>query len=358
MQLYSSLRCRTRVSTIPEFVILSLVTGILLLNATGNSLLYAQESSPSTQASPPQRSESQTQETSTQEQQPQEQPAPASGYDKAIFQKPIPADQLTFLNRFEGQTANDLIRDKQFRKLMHNVIPNCMFHYGHDMPLTEAIETVLKGSSLPVHIRDGRYLILSGNMGPYLVGRGFIWIDLQDGIVLGGFYFHPTNGEPTPAVNVFSNQVSEEFIALSQLPPAFAEDMSRWSANSRVPTVTTRYFINGANRKVLLEHDEDYCATVNGVAMHSASDCQQMNADAADIDMDAASYLEQTNHATNATAWMITGQDQIAWLRVRDNTCRIGVDPLLCRIRITRERVHVIIGRRPVGRPGVRVTRK
>ena len=302
--------------------------------------------------------ETQSQETQSQATQSQEQQVQASSYDKAIFQNPIPADQLGFLNKFDGAPADKLLRDKEFRKLMHNVIPNCMFHYGRDMPLSEAIETVLKGSSLPVHIRDGRYLMVSGNMGPYLSGRGFIWIDLQDGIVLGGFYFHPTNGEPTPAVNVFSNQVNDEFLALGQLPPAFAEDMTQWSADSRVPMVTTRYFINGAKKKVLLEHDEDYCATVNGVAVHSASDCQQMNADAADIDMDAASYLEQTHHVTNATAWMITGQDQIAWLRVRDNTCRIGVDPLLCRIRITRERVHVIIGRRPIGRPGVRVTRK
>jgi hypothetical protein len=34
---------------------------------------------------------------------------------------------------------------------------------------------------------------------------------------------------------------------------------------------------------------------------------QQINADAADIDLNAAYYVEQTHHATNATAWMITG---------------------------------------------------
>jgi hypothetical protein len=40
--------------------------------------------------------------------------------------------------------------------------------------------------------------------------------------------------------------------------------------------------------------------------------CEQMNADAADMDVTAAYYLEQTHHATNATAWMIEGDDQVA----------------------------------------------
>jgi uncharacterized protein YecT (DUF1311 family) len=276
---------------------------------------------------------------------------PPANYDKAIFQKPIPSDQLAFLNQFSGMASNDLFRDKQFRKLMHSVIPDCIFHYGRDMPLADALDMVLKGSPLPVRIRDGRYLLVSGRSGPYLAGRGFIWIDLQDGIALGGFYFHPTNGEPTPTVNIFSKQVKEESLKLTQLPPAFAEDLSQWSADSRVPPVTTRYFITGSNKKILLEHDEDYCAPVAGTTAPTANDCQQMNADAADIDVNAAYYLEQTNHVTNATAWMIADPDQVAWLQVRDTTCRVGPDPLICRIRLTRERTRVILNRHPVLHP-------
>lgn len=274
--------------------------------------------------------------------QPGEAQPTGSDYNRIIFQNPIPSDQLAFLRRFEGAAASDVVRDKQFRKLMERVIPDCMFHYGHDMPLLEAMEIVLSGSPQPVQIRDGRYLVVSGRSGPYLLGRGFIWVDLQDGIALGGFYFHPTNGEPTPAVNVFSRQVKEEYLALGELPPAFAEDLSRWSAEFRVPPITTRYFITGSNRKILLEHDEDYCLPAPGATAPPENDCQQMNADAAEIDMNAASYLEQTHHATNATAWMITAEDQKVWLRVRVTTCG---DLLVCRIRMTRERVRVIIGR-------------
>jgi uncharacterized protein YecT (DUF1311 family) len=73
-----------------------------------------------------------------------------------------------------------------------------------------------------------------------------------------------------------------------------------------------------------------------------------MNADAADIDLNAAYYLDQVDYATNATAWMIVGDDQIAWIRVRDNTCKVGLEPLRCRIRMTRERTRVVLNRHPL----------
>jgi uncharacterized protein YecT (DUF1311 family) len=76
--------------------------------------------------------------------------------------------------------------------------------------------------------------------------------------------------------------------------------------------------------------------------------CEQMNSDAADIDVNAAYYLEQINHATNGTAWMIQGEDQVAWIQIRDETCGVGPDPVRCRIRMTHERTHVIIYRHPV----------
>ena len=272
---------------------------------------------------------------------------PGSRYDKAIFLKPIPADVLAPLKQFDGAPTKTLMHDKQFRKLMHDAIPNCEFHYGRDMPLSDALDMVMQDSPDPVTVRDGRYLTLSGNKGPYLGGRAMVWIDLQDGIVLGAFYFHPTNGEPTPSVNVFSRQVKEKTIAMSQLPPAFVDDLIQWSTQTRIAPVTTRYFLTGLNKKILLEHDEDYCVHADGTVEPANSGCEQMDADAADIDVNAAYYLEQVNYATNATAWMITGADQEAWLQVRMNTCGIGPDPLGCRIRMTRERTHVIVSRPP-----------
>jgi uncharacterized protein YecT (DUF1311 family) len=323
-----------------RFLVLLSLSTLLLAASLGSA-------NAQTTAMPPQSAQPQSQAPGTQTPQAQEPHVPASKYDKMIFQNPIPPDQLTAIKQFAGSKSSDLIHNKQFRKLLNGVIPDCMFHYGWDMPLFDAIDLVIKGSPQLVQLRDGRYLTVSGQSGPYLSGRGFLWIDLQDGIFLGTFYFHPTNGEPTPSLNVFSRQVKERSLALSQLPPAFAQELNDWSRVSKVPTVTTRYFITGSNKKILLEHDEDYCAVLDATTSPPDNGCTRMNADAADIDVNAAYYLNQTHHATNATAWMITDQDQLAWFQLRDGTCRLSLDPLECRTHMARERTHLIIGPPP-----------
>lgn len=264
-------------------------------------------------------------------------------FDRAIFQNPIPSEQLAFLRGFAGAKTKDVFRDKQFQKLVRTVEPNVEFHYGRDMRLSIAMEIVMKGSSWPVQIRDDRYVMIYGHRGPYLLGRGFLWFDIKDGIGLGAFFFAPTNGEPTPTVTVFSNQVLEPSLEMSQLPPAFAEDLDRWAAETKIPELTTRYFLSGMKEKILLEHDADHCAGTNGAATGMESACEQMNADAADIDMNAAYYLQATHHATNGTAWMISGPSQVAWIQLRENTCRLGPDPLGCRIRLTRARTRLFL---------------
>ena len=231
---------------------------------------------------------------------------------------------------------------------MKNFVPDCMYHYGSDMSLEDSIEKVFTKSDDPVLVRDGRYVLLSGEKGPYLGGRGFLWIDMQEGIGLGGFYFHPTNGEPTPTLTVFSRQAREKIVTLSQLPPAFEDDMIQWATAARVPPITTRYFIGGLNKRILLQHDEDYCRPAVGYPPPPQDVCERMTADAADVDVTAAYYLDQIHNATNGTAWMI-GQDQLAWIQMRDDTCRVGPDPLRCRIRVSRERTSVIIHRGPAG---------
>src|SRR5579872_7442028 len=114
--------------------------------------------------------------------------APPPQYDKAIFHEPVPSDQLAFLDNLVGEPSGEVAKNKQFGKLLRALVPDCIFHYGWDMSLLKALDTVLKGSSSLVQVRDGRYVMVSGRSGPYLQGRGFMWIDMQDGIGLGGFY--------------------------------------------------------------------------------------------------------------------------------------------------------------------------
>jgi hypothetical protein len=266
---------------------------------------------------------------------------PAPVYDETIFGDRIPAAQIAFLKSFDGNRTRDLYHDKQFKVVKQAVLPKWEFHYGHDMSVASAMDAALADSKDAVQVRDGRYVMLSGTstLYPGLQGRGFIWVDMQEGIALAGFYFHPTNGEPTPTTTVFSKQLMVDAISMAQLPPEFFQDYSQWNADERLSPVMTRYFIGGLNKRLLLEHDEDFCSsTFAGLG----ADCLQMTADAADLDMNTAYYLDQVNYATNATAYMLVGSDQTAFLRLRANRCGAVADPLGCRILITRQQIHTI----------------
>ena len=269
-------------------------------------------------------------------------PAPAS------FQNPIPVDQLSFLNDYAGHPAKEAMKDKRFGKLLKLVIPRSEYHYGRDMPLAEAADAVLGGSKLPVAVRDGRYVMLSGRQGPYLNGMGFLWFDIQSGIALGGVYFHPVNGEPTPTLAVYSRQLQDHSLGLSQLPLAFAEDLSRWVASSDARWVSPRYFIPENGKKYVLLHDEDYCDHPANAPPPPQDTCMQLNAEAAEADLNAAYFMQQTHNAANATAWMML-PEQMSWIGFRDRSCGLGPGTLPCRIRITRQRTGVILKQQAPG---------
>jgi len=263
----------------------------------------------------------------------------------AVFGNPIPSAQLAFLNDYAGRPSIDVTKDKRFDKLMRQLIPRTIYHYGSDMPLSDAIGTLLDGASLPVDIRDGRYVMVASHGGPYLSGRGFVWFDMKEGIALGGVYFRPINGEPTPTLAVFSRQLRQDSLAMGQLPLAFAEDVSQWALIAKLPPITVRYFIPEDGRKYVLVHDEDYCSQSEDSPAPVQDECERMNADAADADLEAATFMAQTHHAANATAWMLApGPD--AWIGLRDQSCTPGPDSLRCQIRLTRQRTQALLNQR------------
>jgi hypothetical protein len=280
---------------------------------------------------------------------PQNQHLAPPAYDPAIFQRRIPPADLADLAQDAGMPSENLWRDKQFRKLVRNNTPNVMYHFGRDMPLHDAMDTAMNDSRIPVQVRDNRYVLLGGATSMFgFHGRAFVWFDTNEGIMLGGFYFNPTNGEPSPTLSVFSKQTAESTLALSQLPPAFAQDLNEWTIQAGIPPITTRYFIDDQKKRTLLQHDEDFCAAPDGSTGPVAPDdpCEQLNENAADIDLTAAEYLEAIHYATNGTAWTASG-DHSAWIQQVSATCGIGPAALPCRIRITRQRTRRILAGRP-----------
>ena len=264
----------------------------------------------------------------------------------ATFQNLIPPPQLAFLNTYDAQPAKALLKDKRFKALMKQVTPRTTYHYGRDMGLSDAVDKVMDGSNVPVSIREGRYALIAGARGPYLRGRGFMWFDLQAGTALGVFYFEPTDGEPTPTLTVFSRQLTDTELSISQLPLAFDEDLGVWALLAGTPAITPRYFIPENGKKYVLVHDEDYCAAAPGQAAPPASICERLTEQAAYADVRAAYFMKVTHNAANATAWFLH-LDQTAWTRILDRTCG-GM--LGCRIRLERERVRVLLRPRPRGR--------
>jgi len=208
------------------------------------------------------------------------------------------------------------------------------------MPIDGAIDLAMDDSKQPVEVRDGRYVIISGDSGPYMSGRGFFWIDQQQGVVLGTFYFTPTNGEPGPTLTVFSKQLTGTALSMSQLPVDFAAELAAWTAAEGIPPVTVRYFIPANGKKYVLVHDEDYCDHPANAPAPDPVQCAQLNAIAADADMNGAYFMKEMKNAANAMAWTL-GADQIAWIDVRERICGVTVS---CRIRVTRERTRVLMG--------------
>jgi len=260
----------------------------------------------------------------------------------AVFQNRIGSDQLAFLNDYAGRPEKDAFKDKRLYKLFKQFVPRTEYHYGHDMPLREASETVLDSKSLPVRIRDGRYVTVATKEGEYLSGRGFLWFDMREGIAVGGIYFHPVNGEPTPTLAIFSNQLNQTSLAMSQLPAAFAQDLAQWILEAGLKFVSPRYFIPANGKKYVLVHDEDYCWHDANHPAPPQDKCEELNAEGADADLNAAWFMSKTHNAANATAWML-GPEQAAWVTFRDRSCGIGPGSFPCRIRLTRRRTYAIL---------------
>ena len=85
-----------------------------------------------------------------------------------IFRSSSRLDQLTFLKDYADQPAKTLLKDKRFHSLMKQTISSTEYHYGRDMSLSDAVQTVLDGSVQPVVVRDGRFVTVSGSNGPTL----------------------------------------------------------------------------------------------------------------------------------------------------------------------------------------------
>jgi hypothetical protein len=262
----------------------------------------------------------------------------------AVFQNLIPPDQLSFLAGYDGKMPKEIERDKRFRELEKLITPGTYYFYHHDRELADARDEVLFDEApMPISVRDGRYVMVASVGGPdqHMSGRGFIWIDMQTGEGLGGIYFKPSNGEPAPTLAIFSRQLTDTYLSMSQLPPEFLADLNQWAMLAKVNPTSPRYFIPANKKKYALIHDLDYCAHAVGTPAPPQDECEELNAEAADADLDAAYFMKATGNLSDATAYMLS-PDFTAWIAWRERTCGRGV---LCRVVYTRRKTQQVLGR-------------
>jgi hypothetical protein len=235
---------------------------------------------------------------------------PAKQFEaRLIFTKLITKTQLAFLNDYAGRAVDNADGKQKVKTLVGIVAPYTPYHYGADFPLPQVISTLLLNEPQPIEIRDGRYAIITGFRNAIHTRRGLLWIDMRERVALGAIFFDPSNGEPSPTLTIFSQQLDRRSVRMSQLPRAFAEDLRRWAATGGIPAIMTRYFIGAMGEKTVLAHDENFCARAEGQAgLPDKSVCREMNAKATLIDTTAARFMNQTHNASNATVRMIASK--------------------------------------------------
>lgn len=220
-----------------------------------------------------------------------------------LFHSVLSQNDCMILRLLAEASSKDAVKTPQFRTVLERVVPYTPFHFGVDVPLSQALESVLARSAEPARLREGRYALFANTNGSAGV-RGFLWVDLQKGEAVGGIFFHPANGEPTPTLTLFSSQVLNDSMNVRALPAALLTDLRTWSEAADVPTVSTRYFVNATGKKTVLVHRENFCAEPH--ASSTAEDaCESLNAKAAGTDAAAAAFLAQTHNASNATIRML-----------------------------------------------------
>ena len=92
----------------------------------------------------------------------------------------------------------------------------------------------------------------------------------------------------------------------------------------------------------MLEHDEDYCYAPPNTPAPPQKTCQQWNSYAADVDLNAAWFMQAKHNAANAMVWGID-RELTAWLGVRNQSCGGGPGAMGCRIRMTRRRTRALV---------------
>lgn len=233
---------------------------------------------------------------------------------------------------YVGQPSTRLLEDTQSNSLFGALVPDGLYHYHLDMPLAQAVATLLRGPGEPVELRDGRYLTFSAQAPNDGSARAWIWLDLGRGEGGGALLSHPTNAAiPSPNLTLFSR-------TLAAPPAAMLADFDAWAAAHQLPTPMATYFVGPGGATNVLLHAATPCRGPLDTQL-----CEALNLDRANADLAAALYLLRHSFASPNSAAAATLQtEQDAWLAQRQQSCAASGERDRCLDRITRIRIRTL----------------
>ncbi len=154
------------------------------------------------------------------------------------------SDRLLWIKEFEGKSTNEVVWDDRFQTLLSENVPKTRVNLGmtdNASPLVDSVNEVFSGAPEDVFVRDGRFVVLSASRHQSAMEKGFLWLDLKTGVVIGSvvhYYFGKLELENTDSAMllIYSKQVGVE-----SLPREFQKALEHWIATNNIRVESSRF---------------------------------------------------------------------------------------------------------------------
>jgi hypothetical protein len=135
-----------------------------------------------------------------------------------------------------GASFGSVLNDPRFNTLLSNTVPRINIYLGMSRskaappPLIEAVHEVLGGLDQSLTVRDGRYVMLSSCRLHSCDEKGFVWIDTEQHVVIGGVVHFFFGAETSRSLLLWSGQQQPK-----DLPKPFLRDFEEWNSRWKDP---------------------------------------------------------------------------------------------------------------------------
>jgi uncharacterized protein YecT (DUF1311 family) len=172
-----------------------------------------------------------------------------SGVDSTSSPREKQADEgFSWLKFYKGKTTNEVCWDDRFAKFLKNISPSVKLRLSDDnWPLVETLQEFLCGPPHDVKVSENRYVILAGCRAHSCSEKAWIWIDTEEGIVIGALihsFFGTQQAGESPFLLVFLTSVDS-----SAIPGSAWKELDTWLLSKELKGDIRRFV--GSDGKVV-----------------------------------------------------------------------------------------------------------